>query len=268
MSSPNRYSQIIERIFFKYYAAGIRAFVFQREDIETSASELGIKLPKNIGDVLYSFRYRAELPARIVATAGEGETWIIRPAGRGVYRFVLVADVQIVPDRSLDQIKILDATPGLIARYALSDEQALLAKLRYNRLIDIFTRVTCYSLQNHLRTSIPDIGQIETDELYIGVDKHGAHYVLPVQAKGGRDKLSVVQIEQDFALCAAKFPALICRPIGAQFIAHNLIALFEFRIKADAVRVVQQRHYLLTLPDQLDDDDLAAYRQDALPDSE
>jgi hypothetical protein len=268
MSNPNRYSQIIERIFFKYYIAGMREFVFPRADIETAAAELGIKLPKNIGDVLYSFRYRAELPDSVRATAGVGETWIIRPAGRGVYRFVLVADIQIVPDRSLDEIKILDSTPGLIARYALSDEQALLAKLRYNRLIDIFTRVTCYSLQNHLRTTIPDIGQIETDELYMGVDKHGAHYVLPVQAKGGRDKLSVVQIEQDFALCATKFPALICRPIGAQFIASNLIALFEFRISSDTVRVVQQKHYLLTTSDQLSNTDLQTYRQDALPDNE
>ncbi len=36
-----------------------------------------------------------------------------------------------------------------------------------------FTGITCYSLQNHLRTSVPDIGQVETDELYVGVDKKG-----------------------------------------------------------------------------------------------
>ena len=46
-------------------------------------------------------------------------------------------------------IKIPDATPGIVQKYALADEQALLAKLRYNRLLDIFTGVTCYSLQNH-----------------------------------------------------------------------------------------------------------------------
>ena len=42
--------------------------------------------------------------------------------------------------------KIPDSTPGLIALYALTDEQSLLAKLRYNRLIDIFTQLTCYTL--------------------------------------------------------------------------------------------------------------------------
>ena len=45
-----------------------------------------------------------------------------------------------------------DSTPGVIS-YALSDEQSLLATVRYNRLIDVFTGLTCYSLQNHLRTS-------------------------------------------------------------------------------------------------------------------
>ena len=71
--------------------------------------------------------------------------------------------------------------------------------------------ITCYSLQNHLRTSVPDIGQVETDELYVGVDARGCQYVIPVQAKGGSDTLNIVQIEQDMALCESRFPALVCR---------------------------------------------------------
>jgi protein-arginine kinase activator protein McsA len=34
------------------------------------------------------------------------------------------------------------------------------------------------------------------------------------------------------AHCAARFPALICKAIGAQFIEENLIALFEFETAA------------------------------------
>jgi len=47
--------------------------------------------------------------------------------------------------------KIPDSTPELVGAYALDDEQALLAIVRYNRLIDIFLSLTTYSLQNHLR---------------------------------------------------------------------------------------------------------------------
>lgn len=52
---PNRYSKIIERIFLKYYKEGAREVIFEREDIEKVAKELKIKLPKNLGDVIYSF---------------------------------------------------------------------------------------------------------------------------------------------------------------------------------------------------------------------
>lgn len=82
---------------------------------------------------------------------------------------------------------IPDATPEIIRAYAMDDEQALLAILRYNRLIDTFLGLTTYSLQNHLRTTVKKIGQIEIDELYVGMDKRGCHYVIPVQAKGGKD---------------------------------------------------------------------------------
>lgn len=144
-----------------------------------------------------------------------------------------VSAPRIVPNELIRATKIPDATPNIISRYALSDEQALLAKLRYNRLIDVFTGVTCYSLQSHLRTTVPTMCQVETDEIYIGVDHRGAQYAFPVQAKGGSDFLSIVQIEQDFALCADEFPELICHGIAAQFMVDDVISLFEFEQEAD-----------------------------------
>lgn len=217
-------------------------------------------LPKNLGDVVYSFRYRTILPESVRAQAPEGQEWIIRPAGRSRYRFVATAFATIRPNELLAETKVPDATPGVIAKYALNDEQALLAKLRYNRLIDIFTGVTCYSLQNHLRTTVPGIGQVETDEIYIGVDRRGAHYVFPVQAKGGSDRLSIVQIEQDMALCENKFPTLICRPIAAQFIDDDLIALFEFEEGEHGIALSLEKHYRLVPPDEVTPADLEIYR--------
>lgn len=256
----NRYEQIIERIFLAHYKRGSSEVIFDREEIPKVASKLGIEIPKNLGDLVYSFRYRTALPAAIADKAPKGKEWIIRPIGRSKYQFVLAEKWTISPNPALSRIKVPDATPGMIVKYALSDEQALLAKLRYNRLIDIFTGVTCYSLQSHLRTSVPSLGQVETDEVYIGVDRQGAHYVIPVQAKGGRDRMSVVQIEQDIAICAAKFGDAICRPIGAQFIEADLIALFEFEATTDGVRIRTERHYYLVPPEDLTEEDLRSYR--------
>jgi hypothetical protein len=256
----NRYEQLIERLFLAHYKRGNTAVTFERDEIPAIARRLGIELPKNLGDLIYSFRYRATLPDSITGKAPKGKQWIIRPVGRSKYQFVLVQKWAITPNAALSNIKVPDATPGMIEKYALSDEQALLAKLRYNRLIDIFTGVTCYSLQNHLRTSVANIGQVETDEVYIGIDRQGAHYVMPVQAKGGKDRMSVVQIEQDIALCAEKFANAVCRPIGAQFIQSDLIALFEFESTSEGVRVRTERHYHLVPPEELTVEDLRLYR--------
>jgi len=129
------------------------------------------------------------------------------------------------------------------------------------RLVDIFTGVACYSLQNHLRTTVPEMGQVETDEIYLGVDKKGAHYVFPIQAKAGKDRLSVVQIEQDTAVCATKFPLLTCRPVAAQFMQGDVIALFELEQGENTVAIVSERHYKLVPPDQVTEADLQSYRE-------
>lgn len=263
VDGANRYSQIVESIFLAAYEEGATEVEFDREDIALHATQLGIDLPKNLGDVVYSFRFRTALPEAIEARTPPGLEWVIRLSGRGKYKFVAVKQARIVPAEQMLQTKIPDATPGVIAMWALNDEQALLAMLRYNRLLDIFTRVTCYSLQNHLRTTAPKIGQVETDEVYIGIDRAGAQYVFPVQAKGGSDQISIVQIEQDLALCADKFPELICRPIAAQFIGDNRIALFDFEETADGIGMRSEVHYRLVSKDEFDLADLERYRRDA-----
>ena len=259
ISTKNRYEAIIEAIFLAKHERGQREVAFERQDIISIAAKLNIDLPKNLGDLIYSFRYRTELPPGILAQAPAGQTWIIRPAGRSKYRFVLVPDVALAPNPNLAVTKIPDSTPGIIAKYAFSDEQAVLARVRHNRLIDIFLGIACYSLQSHFRTTVPGMGQVETDELYVGLDKSGSHYVVPVQAKGGNDRLNRVQIEQDLALCADKLPSLICRPVGTQSMRKDQIALFEFVREGDDIRIASEKHYRLVPPDDVTNDDLAKY---------
>lgn len=262
MPKPNRYSQIIEDIFFQYYSSGDSVVPFTRDDIVRSAERLDIPLPKNLGDVVYSFRHRNPLPDTIIREAPANLSWVIVGKGQAKYAFELKSVSQIQPDSMLPVVKVPDATPGIVARYALTDEQALLARLRYNRLVDIFTGVTCYSIQNHLRTTVRNIGQIETDEIYVGLDKRGAHYILPVQAKGKSDQIGVVQIEQDLALCREKFPALVPRPIAAQFMDDETIALFEFgEDPDDGVVKLAERHYRLVPENELSTDELETYRR-------
>lgn len=259
-SRPNRYQLLIERIFQNRWAEGVTEFNFERADLETVAAELELSLPKNLGDVMYALRYRIGFPDSITATQSEGLEWVIEGAGRARYRFRLVKKTRILPRQDLARIAIPDATPELIRAYALDDEQALLAIVRYNRLIDTFLGLTTYSLQNHLRTTVQGIGQIEIDELYVGLDKHGCHYVIPVQAKGGNDQIGVVQTTQDIRFVEQRFPGMRCRAISAQFMDDGVVALFELTLQDDEVRVIEERHYKLVPATGLDRTAICNYR--------
>jgi hypothetical protein len=262
-STKKMYASVIKHVFDGNYTKGASSVNFTRDDVEDAAKKLGLD-PKNVGDVIYSYRYRRDLPAEIAERARKGEVWIIRGTGSAKYRFdsVAIDYAYIKPRSGLAETKVPDATPGAIAMYALDDEQALLARVRYNRLIDIFLGVASYSLQSHLRTQVGDIGQVETDEVYVGIDRQGAHYVFPVQAKGGDDRHSIVQIEQDIALCKAKFPSCICRPIAAQFIGKEKIALFTFEEGRNGeAKILNERHYMLVEPNQISKEDLENYRK-------
>lgn len=255
----NRYKAIIEKIFFDHFTEGATELPFARTEIETAAAALNVVLPKNLGDVVYSIRYRTPLPDRVLATQPEGKEWIIDGAGRAKYVFKLVKANRIRPTEHLVSIAIPDATPELIRLYALDDEQALLAIVRYNRLIDTFLGLTTYSLQNHLRTTVKDLGQIEIDELYIGLDTRGCHYVIPVQAKGGSDQIGIVQTSQDIRFVAQRFPGMRCRPVAAQFMEGEIVALFELTLERDEVKVVEERHYRLVPAADLDQEAIRAY---------
>lgn len=255
------YELIIQHIFDQHYEAGVDGFAFHRDEIGDAARTLGVDAPRNLGDLIYTYRSRRELPSPIRDRAPQGQEWVIRAEGRGRYRFELVDGSAFTPSAHLARTLIPDSTPALINMYRQSDEQALLAIIRYNRLVDVFTRLSCFSVQSHLRTSLGGIGQVEIDELYVGIDRRGAHYVLPVEVKSASDKLGVPQVENMFALAAERFPTLIARPLGAQFVDNDVIALFAFERGGDGRSLVVsiERHYQLVPAEQLPADVVESY---------
>ncbi len=261
----NRYEKIILDIFERKYS-GQEEFEFARSDLVESCARLGIDPPKNLGDVIYAFRYRSALPQPILDTQPPNRHWLILGAGDASYRFRLGKLAAIVPSQGMMVRKIPDATPEIISKYAFSDEQALLAKIRYNRLVDVFLGIAAYSLQNHLRTRVANYGQIEIDELYVGVDGRGAQYVVPVQAKGGNDRLGVIQTIQDTMFCKTeeRYRHCIIRPVSAQFIADDRIAMFELRFDGNDVEIVNERHYCLVEAGEITGDNLDTYRNSGM----
>jgi hypothetical protein len=261
-----KYDKIIAHIFHNNYTKGSRRVGFNRNELVSASNALGFDRIKNLGDIPYSFRFRRSLPESITSTAPEGSEWIIIGSGVGLYEFRLASPAKIIPTNNRQKIKIPDATPEIVKKYAHgTDEQALLTKVRYNRLIDIFSGLTCYSIQNHLRTTVENIGQIEIDEIYVGVSKKGAHYVIPCQAKSPGDKFGIVQVMQDLEFCKQRYPHALCKPIALQFLSEIDLAILELVVEDDdnvfRLSVVDEKHYQLTNKDGISDLEITSYCQ-------
>jgi hypothetical protein len=184
------------------------------------------------------------MPEEIEASALAGHTWIIVGTGDAQYSFIMSKKPNIYPNPDLLSVLIPNNTPEILSLYSLSDEQSLLAKIRYNRILDLFLGIVAYSMQNHLRTKVADIGQIEIDELYIGVNKLGQQFIMPVQAKVGNDKIGAVQLYQDISYCKSVFPDLICVPIAVHQV-NDEICMFRLALDHWSVGIVEERHYRL-----------------------
>lgn len=255
--SPNAYDAIIAEVFTSRQKHGANRIPFTREDLTAAAKKVGVKAPKNLGDIIYTYRFRRAFPAAITQVAPEGRMWIVTGMGDALYEFRLITRPNLAPDMGWAVSKIHDATPEIVRRFtALNDEQAVLARIRYNRLVDLFCRCVAYSLQNHLRTKLDEIGQIEIDELYVGANRQGEHFIIPVQVKKERDQLGVSQLLQDLAYCRARHPEMRPRAIGAQMfrwqsegVSYDRIVMIEFACDDQSddlvISKVAERHFVL-----------------------
>ncbi len=257
----SKYEQVVEWVFQQKYQPDMVYLSFNREELVRACEALGFERIRNLGDIPYSFRFRRELPDSIQNTAPVRAEWIIVGVGVGEYQFRLAVPGKIQPTPHIKPIKVPDATPEIVRRYAPgTDEQALLTRARYNRLIDVFTGTTCYSIQNHLRTTVSDIGQVEVDEIYVGINKRGTHFVLPCQAKSPGDKFGIVQVMQDTALCRERYPNAICKSIALQFINDNGVAILELAVNEEddllKLSIVEEKHYELVPRTQISDAEL------------
>jgi hypothetical protein len=261
------YSTVVLALFEKHYKGNGQPFDFAQNEYEAICKEKGLPAIGNKPDLVYQYRFRRRLPAEIEAQEPKGRKWVIELAGKGKYTFALRKLKWIVATEGLVEIKIPDQTPEIIKQYARGDEQALLARVRYNRLIDVFLGITTSSLQNHLRATVKAMNgsQIEIDELYIGINSTGSHFVIPVQAKAGADYIAAVQARQDLLYCAQQFPSAVCRAVSAQFVGDgddkDYIVLFEVALEgAEEVVLIRERRYRLAHRTEITDADLDFYK--------
>ena len=240
----------MEAVFKRHYRAGMASVPFERDDSRWAAQELRVPVPKNLGGTIYQLRYTEPMPPAVMGAAPSGMEWIIRGKGPAKYAFDLVEQAWFAPDQSVQPVELPSATPRIVEEHQIDDEQALLSRLRHSQVIAHATGLVVEHLQSHVRSSIPS-GQVEVDDLYVGTDRAGQQYAVPVEAKGVSGNISLVQVEQGADFCLHRMSELTCVPLGAKLAADGSIYVFEFEgLPAgtpigSGVRLANQYRFLL-----------------------
>ena len=223
----SQYDEVILRVFRRHYHEGAPFLEFSKDELDETCRELGIVV-RNIPDIVYTFRSRRRLPEGIRETGH----WAIAGAGRGTYAFQrLVHPPHFeIPFGDYTPIDIYNAIPEVVEGLLRQDEQSLLTRILYNRLVDIFTGLTCFHIQNHYRSAVSGLGEVELDALYVGVDKAGSLFVLPIEAKSQAENelIGRIQISQMARLVRQDFGDLHRRILAVKALSDGTIAMVEF----------------------------------------
>jgi hypothetical protein len=248
----NKYRKIFRAVFeaqAQVHGATSGEIPFTSKDITFWQNELSLQ-GGNAYDLKYNAKGRGSLPPEVQATAPDGFEWRIVATAKGEYLFKLYTAGEGVfdLDPSPITVKVPDALPAIVERYARSDEQALLARIRYNNLVSVFLGMATYSLQSHWKTSKGG-SPVEVDEMYVGLDRNGAHYSIPVEAKGRAisEKLTAEQILSNYDAAADSFPETTIVSVAAKVVDDYTFALIRFDVdrEAEVVTKVFERHYTI-----------------------
>ena len=241
--------RVVDEIFERR-SDGSQRIEFTRQDIEDTAKMLGVKLARNVPDLPYNFNFRrSSRSSAMLNTESKQKRWYIVPVPGG-YAFELDR-LPFIPDPKLPVTEVPNATPDFIGAYSLTDEQAVLATVRYNRLIDAFIGVTAYPLQSHIRTKVDKV-QIEVDEVYLGVSGKGERFAIGVEAKV-EDSLVPYQIRNCYALLRKEFQDLTPIVVGIKWNGNNssiaMMRMVESGKGGRTIRVADETHYgIVQLP--------------------
>jgi len=225
--SLSLYDEVLLEVFLRHYKKGATYLKFKKDELANICAKHGIVV-RNIPDIIYTYRARRLLPEQILSTGH----WAIEPAGRGTYGFRLLSNPPHfeILFKDYAPVDIYNAIPEVVEGLLRQDEQSLLTRVLYNRLIDIFSGLTCFHIQNHYRSFVAGMGEVELDALYVGVDKTGSLFIIPIEAKSQKESefIGRIQVSQMAKLVRQDFHDLKRRILAVKALPDETITVVEF----------------------------------------
>jgi|GEM_PF-2868858 len=197
--------------------------LFSQEDLRHAADELGLEV-RNFPDLTYNLRSRSPLPQEIL----DAGFTTIAIRGRGKYALVSGDDKVEVPSGT-DTVEVSTASiPAAIRDILRADEQSILSAMRYLDVVSEFIGTNAFHLQGHLRTSGGLGQQVEADDVWVAQNADGSRIILPIEAKGPRERVGRHQMMSTVDAVLAKIPGFPVVPLAAQLQASGLLVLISF----------------------------------------
>ena len=247
------YVPILVDIFQRKYQDGDEIVEFTLDEVRETAERLDIKI-RNPSDLIYRMKSRTKLPSEMLDKGFK----IIKIVKKGVYQFQL-GESTIVDLTRENVFQIQDTTPVAVRRFLeekLSeiDEQGLLTIIHYCDLLSHFTGLKIYRLKSHVRKSIVNIGQVEVDEVDIGIglDSLETPIIFPIEAKSASDPLNWTQIANQVNFSKQLFLNYVIRPIGIKVGYDSLLHIIEFtpEMEANKIKIKNSATYNLILSEE------------------
>ncbi len=225
MSDETKYARIlVEAIRVVPGWETAEEIVFSQSDLREAAARLGSTV-RNFPDLTYNQRSRAPIPKELAARGFRS----IEARGRGRFALVRIEDTIEVGDSVQTRVVAGGRIPPAIRALVSKDEQGILSAANYLDLISDFLGCSSLRLQGHLRTTGRMGQQAEVDELYVTIlrdDQAGA--VVPIEAKGVRERISRSQVRSVVDTVLFRFPALDVIPLVLKMEPDGRLLLVRF----------------------------------------
>lgn len=185
---------------------------------------------KNVPDIVYTFRARADLPQEILNHGN----YAIAGRGRGRYAFVRIPRPnRFATPPNVRRERIISREPRWVGQYMGSDEQCMLSSVNTNDLVRRHLNLhAAFQLQAHRRTTVRGWGQVELDGWYVGEGENATHVGIAIEAKdeADGDRLNVAQLYGAALALRQGFGDLPVRLIGAKPTGNRRILMCEFSV--------------------------------------